>query len=734
MDDKLKIFWNLDVLVKMCRAKNDGPSLRIEEEELLEQIKGYNQEIDEINSISEDENYDTSAEMADRNIEIITKKQLQNLKSNLKDKNKELTELKNKEKELYDSTSLLRENKASNEKYISSMQERLVESTDGEILDRYNALIAETAQKVEDLNSELKSSNDEYDNIQNEILKVTDEITALEEEMAKKKSLLAETQANLENKENYIDTTKKEKNEKRLNELKSKIEKIENRIEEIRKEPKYIETKIKDIINSKEDNSNAREYIINLVNIAIKQPYINVPTDNALEEELLRATQARDSFANEIDQKSYNILEADTPEKIRTDFLNKRIDEWNKELIDLHAKIAKIDEDSQFNYEEKERTVNKMIQNMNRDLEEYVKAYEDTPENDTALRTSLEVALEERKKDIVEAEKIANLFKEDEAEDITKATRMLKFQCEEINDKINMAEEEIKDIKNRLMSKKMGLIDITARNKDKENLKVLAQTVIDIKHRRQFPETPIDIVDRLEEELGISIKDSIDMQYIQDTSQLLEKNYDEYVDTDKEYNLVESVEDDKPVKIAKSTRSPIDVNEVLISRPEEMMEIEDTEPATEMVTEPVVIETEPRTEIVTEPEIEIETEPVTEIVTEPEIEVETEPETEMVTEPITEMPTVPEVETEPVTEAETIPETEPVTEANIEATVEENTEPTIELSSSEDFIPNIESQPIDNSINDSDLSLENMFSNNNTNVTSEELSNDLDKYISNLDN
>ena len=41
MDDKLKIFWNLDVLVKMCRSKSDGPSLRIEEVEIIEKIKSY---------------------------------------------------------------------------------------------------------------------------------------------------------------------------------------------------------------------------------------------------------------------------------------------------------------------------------------------------------------------------------------------------------------------------------------------------------------------------------------------------------------------------------------------------------------------------------------------------------------------------------------------------------------------------------------------------------------------
>ena len=52
MDDKLKVFWNLDVLVKMCRSKSDGPSLRIEEDEILEKIDASQLEIEEIKSLN----------------------------------------------------------------------------------------------------------------------------------------------------------------------------------------------------------------------------------------------------------------------------------------------------------------------------------------------------------------------------------------------------------------------------------------------------------------------------------------------------------------------------------------------------------------------------------------------------------------------------------------------------------------------------------------------------------
>ena len=98
MDDKLKVFWNLDILVKMCRSKSDGPALKVEEAEIEEKCASYKQEIEDIKSQLDEESYDTSAEMADRNIEIITKKILKTLKNTLKEKNQALEVLKERER------------------------------------------------------------------------------------------------------------------------------------------------------------------------------------------------------------------------------------------------------------------------------------------------------------------------------------------------------------------------------------------------------------------------------------------------------------------------------------------------------------------------------------------------------------------------------------------------------------------------------------------------------------
>ena len=577
MDDKLKVFWNLDVLVKMCRSKSDGPSLRIEEVELVEKIKAYKQEIEEITVQTEEESYDTSAEMADRNIEIITKKQLQTLKSYLKEKNKMLTSLKDSEEAIYKNNTLLKETRNSQEKYIISMQERVSEATNYEVIDRYNALIAETTEKAASLGDEIEEQTEQYTKIQEEIIEITTEIAEIEEKIDKKKKLLAETQANLENKENYIDKTKKEKNNKKIADLKLKIEKLSKRLEELRKDPKYLESRIKDVINNKENVENAKGFLVDLINIVIKQPYINVPADNALEEELLKATQARDSFANEIDQKSYNILEADTPEKLRIEFLTERIAKWQEELGALKIKVDQIDKDQEYDYESKNQLLYNMINTMKIDLKEFQRAYDETPETSISYKASLKAQLDEKKEDIVEAEKIATAFRKDESDDITKATRTMKYECEQISQNILKAETEIANIKNRLTTKKSGLIDITTKNKDKDTLKELAQTVIDIKHRRQFPETPIEIIQKLEEMLGLELIKEIDNSIIENNSNIVIKNYDEYAVTAPETPIEVKVDTDITNNEKAPKRGIKVINEATISTPLEMINTDQEE-------------------------------------------------------------------------------------------------------------------------------------------------------------
>ena len=505
MADKVKVLADLSTLTKMCHSKSDGATLVIEEREISSKIADLKAEIDEEKASSAEDNYDTSAEMADRNIEIISKKVIQNLKSDLKVKNAEMDKLKVEEEEKSNNLNNTKRTRKSYEKYIASMQDRIANSTDQEVINRYNGLITNTENKITALDENLKSQEADYIDVQSRISTLSEEINKIEENIGKKQELLQEAQKNLENKDTYIDKSKAERTAKKVSELQEKIDKLTARLEEIHEDPKYLEAKIKDVVQDGEDPFNARDYLVKLLSMCSKIPYMNVDIDNALEEELLRATQARDALANEIDSKTYDVMETINPEQIRIEYLNTRINKWETELAELEKKIASIDKDEEFDYESKTTTLDGLIESLKNELVDYKKAYEAEPESNLTGKATLKVALDEKQADLNAAIEIASKFRKDEAHDIADASHMIKVDVEELKEKIDNAKSEIEEIKSRLMSKKSGMLDIGAQNRDREKLKELAKVVIDIKHRRNFEEKPIDIARRLETELGLDL-------------------------------------------------------------------------------------------------------------------------------------------------------------------------------------------------------------------------------------
>ena len=239
-------------------------------------------------------------------------------------------------------------------------------------------------------------------------------------------------------------------------------------------------------------------------------------------------------------------------------------------------KILIVDKDSEFNYNAKDKIIAEMIATMKKDYSEFQRAYDETPDTSIGAKARLKASLDEKKEDIKEAEKIATSFKNDEAEDIENATRIIKYECENLRDKIKEAEEEINRLKNRLTSKKSGLIDIASKNKDKDVLKELAQIVIDIKHRRQFPEAPIDIINRLEEYLGLDLIKDIDIELINNTSKIIPRDYDQYIKED--YQLIDSLDETPIDEISAPPKRGIKViDEAQITIPSNILDDVDNE-------------------------------------------------------------------------------------------------------------------------------------------------------------
>lgn len=509
MKDNTMILEDISTLTKICNSKSDGPTLKIEENEIKHKISEYEQEIQDIKTIDVEESYDTSAEMADRNIEIISKKIIQATTGEIKNKTVELDELKEKEKELSDALNSLKRTKLSYEKYISSLRERLTSSTVDEVTERYNNLISKTESKIVKQDERIAEADEKYQSLQSKINVLTSELAKLEEKLETKKNLLAEAQSNLQNKDVYVDKVKKEKSEKRIAELERKIEELNNRLEDIYKDPKYLELKIKEILSSDKDNFEARNYLIELINTASKVPYMDVYPDQELEEKLQAATKERDDFAAQIDSKTYDIMESLSPEQIRVDFLNTRIAYWQNELNKLQDTVANIDKDANFHYGEKQAQIEELLNKLKEETKEFKESYEKESDTNLSNKAILKLTYEEKKSDLDAAEEIASKFRKNEAEDAEEAGRIIKQDITRLEAKIKDAEDEIYQIKERLTNRKSGMKDLGAKNRDREKLSELAQVVIDIKHRRLFKDRTFDIAKRIEESLNIKLVDAV---------------------------------------------------------------------------------------------------------------------------------------------------------------------------------------------------------------------------------
>lgn len=747
-DNKVKIFEYLDTLVKMCRSKGNGASLIIEEEEIAEQIKEYDLEIDELKNSITNECYDASAEMADRNIEIITKKLIQQLKSKIKSKTKELNDLKIRENDYSYHIQSIKNNKNGYDCYVKSLKARLENSEDEEVSNKYTSSIKVTEEKIEKAKQKLESQNLEYKLLQTRIEEVTAEVAKLQDSLDSKEKLLLETQENLKDKNSYLDQSKVDKLNEKIEEVELKKKKLNERVEEIHNNSQYLVSKIKDCINAEKDSATYAKGVIDLVNKAHQVPYMNVEANKLLEEALLKATQARDSFALEIDQKNYSLLETLNPGKIRIDYLKAKIEKWNVEKEELREKIFLIDNDQIFNYDEKYIKLNEILDTMKKELAEFEKAYENNDSINLTSKSDLKLSIEEKKREIFDTENILSQFRKDEADDIAYANELYTHNIKGLEAKIEAANKEIESIKSNMIARKNGLIDITSQNRDKEKLKELAVKVIDIKHRRQFAQKPIEIAKELEQLLGIEIVPSlavIEEEPIEKTIQDIKLIIG---DSSIELNVTQ----EEPTEVKEQPK-----REKKVEGPKITIEPEIEEPKAEEKKEEPKVE-KPKKEVKEEPKVEEELQPKdfnlqipptrgVKVVEQTEIEEEEvvtnsvqpeEPKVELIpTEPI---PTV-----EPIIEEETVVPKAPVAEAPAPALAEEeitlsneNVEPEEVIAQQQLENPMIQPIAIDDEkeLVIGEIFKENSSQNNANNdniVLDNDLSQELDQYLNNLD-
>ena len=561
MDDKTLFFQDISTLVKMCNVKSEGSFLKFEYDELFSKYNDIEEEIDDIKkSISED-CYDTSAEMADRNIEIILKKIINNLNILIREKKESLEAFTKKSDDLKEEIVLLEEKIASEQNYLSKMQKFSSVSSKVEILDsNLSDNVYAINKDLIVLEKELKEKKKSFLSIQVSIRELSDDLNALALDLKNKKGQLIESRNNLKNKEAYIDFDKRSRNRKKIANLTSQKEEISNKMSMIVNNPAYIEYQIKECVKKNLFGSNQLVLLLKrLIKNALLYPFMSLDLDNALESKLLRATQARDTFADIIEKKSYSVFDALTPESIRICYLNNEIEQWEKDKENLLDRIKSGNENAKIS-RKFVNDLNDIIFRLKKEIREYNELINDDLEDANSKINSMNKAnLELRQKDLKNAEDFLIKFYESEARNFDELEKDLNTNYKAIQSKIDVANEEIEKIKYETLSNKDSAINLIEYNNDKKTLSKLADIVVKIKHRQQFIDSPFTIARRLEALLETRLLDDIEANTNTDIfdEELIESIIGSSDEEEKNEDVYESFEDKiksgKIIKVVKQT-------------------------------------------------------------------------------------------------------------------------------------------------------------------------------------
>ena len=301
----------LDILVKMTNSKSNADTLTAELEDIKSELNYKRRTLKNLqDSITDDKYFDASSEIVDRNIEISTSKKIRNLEYVITDLNNELKELQTTEKNALDEIHNL-ENKIANfESYLEVVDLRKQSSQNDDVVKLYTEIDEQEKQNLEELKKDLIIKRDDYEVIATKVKECEELISNNETQLASERDKLTEIQSNLANKSAYINHTLKKQDEEDLNRLKAEVEKLEKRIDEINNDPVYIVSNIKEMIANNDRRSVDKE-LSHLINEIEKLPYMNINSDEELNDIFDQAKQEYENFISYIENKRYEGM--DTP-------------------------------------------------------------------------------------------------------------------------------------------------------------------------------------------------------------------------------------------------------------------------------------------------------------------------------------------------------------------------------------------------------------------------------------
>ncbi len=494
----------IDLLVEMAESTASVDTLRAELKEVENEIDELKDELVSLRESREDKYFKISEKQVDENIKVSLEAKIKKQEKAIKKLQKEIDIVVEEETNLHNRIIDFQNDIRKSKEYIDELNKRLLTIRDASTKEYYENVLKEEREKIKELESNLSDFVIQENKTLDKLNELNIAMEKLNCNLESDKDRLEETKRNLETQNSYIDEELKEQDDKKMQELQKHISNLEKRRLEIITDPAILANDAKEFIIH-DEKSNALTKLQELVTIVKSKPYMDIPSSNELtamlQEEEESATTARDEFASLIDTKNYSSGDTEIIEE-RISYLNELIKDLEEKIKDAREEINLIDtkkfKDLTFHLAH----TMEVYEQLKKELSEYKEIIETENEDKTPKRRAILIAAYERKqKELEDIVKIIDQYKENQKELVNKAYVLENEYIKNYELEIDNHKQEIRRME-YLLENASKAKDVLAIENDKQKLKDLDTAVKNIKHRQKYNQTPNEIYDEIEVQLG----------------------------------------------------------------------------------------------------------------------------------------------------------------------------------------------------------------------------------------
>lgn len=515
----------IDDLVGMAGSSTNIDTLQAELLEIEKESSRLKDELALLKNVNPEEKYfKASDKQVDENIKVSLEAKIKKVTKKLRDVQQEIDSVTKDEEASHQTIIQLKNDIKSSSDYVTSLNDRISEMEESPAIDNFKKILDDENKKISELITALKKE-EENDKA---LLDKLDYLSLAKEEIIKKlktdKEQLSDIKSSLMNPTSYIDEDLEKLDEEKIIEIQKQLSSLDKRRIEIITDPGMIAIEAKKLIEE-DDRTSALAKIKELITLVKLNPFMDIPSssdlESVLQEELNNASKARDEFASLIDSKDYTKIDTHVITN-RINFLQNEITNLENKIKSLQEEINLIDNDEfnelMHNLEDATNLCHELEQN----IVEYEQVMASEEEKTPKRRAVLSSAFTKKQADLEVIKQIIENYKEDQKELIEKAHNLQIVEIKQYQKEIEKLQEEVNKL-NKLLTSESKTKDVLAIESDKRKLKVLDETVKQIKHRQKYTTTPTEIFDEIEIYLG-TIEDEEPKENLKENSEVLEND------------------------------------------------------------------------------------------------------------------------------------------------------------------------------------------------------------------